>query len=154
MMESAREEALREKTTATTANFRCRLYRPMRLRLARRPRTRAGPIAREEVGKSCGSLTTQCRNREANLASFSRDQQQLVRTRLFQECGNNLPFLENLDEVQLQRFQFAVLKLSEGKMDKLDEAIELAKVDWRDLLAAAGFEEPDAHTSWRVKADH
>src|SRR6516165_12722707 len=70
MMESAREEALREKTTATTANFRCRLYRPMRLRLARRPRTRAGPIAREEVGKSCGSLTTQRRNREANLASF------------------------------------------------------------------------------------
>jgi hypothetical protein len=86
---------------------------------------------------------------------FSPDQQQLVCTRLFQECGNNLPFLENLDEVQLQRFQFAVLKLSEGKMDKLDEAIELAKVDWRDLLVAAGFEEPDAHTSWLpVKADH
>jgi hypothetical protein len=41
-----------------------------------------------------------------------------------------------------QRFQFAVLKLSEGKMDKLDEAIELAKVDWRDLLAAAGFGSP------------
>jgi hypothetical protein len=40
-------------------------------------------------------------------------------------------------------------------MDKLDEAIELAKVDWRDLLVASGFEEPDAHTSWLpVKADH
>ena len=32
---------------------------------------------------------------------------------------------------------FAALKLSEGNLDRLREAIGLAKTDWRDLLMAA-----------------
>ena len=55
------------------------------------------------------------------------------------ECGNNLPFLEDLSPVELERFRFAALKLSEGRIDLLREAVELAKTDWRDLLVAAGF---------------
>ena len=80
---------------------------------------------------------------------FPPDEQQLVRTVLFEECGNNLALLEKLDERKLERFQFAALKLSEGKLDKLNDAIALAKADWRDLLMAAGFgEDVDAHKSW------
>jgi len=79
---------------------------------------------------------------------FPPNERQLVRTVLFEECGNNLPFLENLDQRQLERFQFAALKLSEGKLDKLNDAIVLAKADWRDLLMAAGFGDVDAHKSW------
>jgi hypothetical protein len=80
---------------------------------------------------------------------FPPDEQELVCVILSEECGNNLPFLEKLDEVKLERFQFAALKLSEGKLDKLDRAIALAKEDWRDLLMAAGFgEDIDAHVSW------
>jgi hypothetical protein len=80
---------------------------------------------------------------------FPPNERQLVRTVLFEECGNNLPLLENLDERKLERFQFAALKLSEGKLDKLNDAIALAKADWRDLLMAAGFgEDIDAHKSW------
>ena len=80
---------------------------------------------------------------------FPPNERQLVRTVLFEECGNNLPLLENLDERKLERFQFAALKLSEGKLDKLNDAIALAKADWRDLLMAAGFgEDVDAHKSW------
>ena len=79
---------------------------------------------------------------------FPPGQQQLVRTLLFEQCGNNLPFLENLDEKKLERFQFAALKLSEGRLDELDRAIALAKADWRDLLMAAGFSEVDAHRAW------
>ncbi len=61
---------------------------------------------------------------------------------MFEQCGNNLPFLENVDE-RIERFQFAALKLSEGKLSELDRAIALAKADWRDLLMAAGFGEVD-----------
>jgi hypothetical protein len=80
---------------------------------------------------------------------FPPDERQLVRIVLFEECGNNLPFLEDLEERKLERFQFAALKLSEGKLDKLDHAIALAKTDWRDLLMASGFgEDVNAHKSW------
>jgi hypothetical protein len=68
---------------------------------------------------------------------------------LAEQCGNNLPFLESLDEHGLERFQFAALKLSGGNLSRLRNAIELAKTDWRDLLMAAGFgEDTRAHACW------
>ena len=68
---------------------------------------------------------------------------------LVAECGHNLPFLEDADMIDLERFRFAALKLSEGKMDKPLDAVQLAKVDWRDLLMAADFgENADAHSRW------
>jgi hypothetical protein len=80
---------------------------------------------------------------------FPPEEHDLVRMVLVEECGNNLPFLDKLDDVQLERFRFAVLKLSEGNLVKFDRAIALAKVDWRDLLVAAGFaDDPQAHKYW------
>jgi hypothetical protein len=80
---------------------------------------------------------------------FAPAHQELVRKILLEECGNNLPFLKNLDAAALDRFRFAALKLSRGNLDGLRDAVRLAKTDWRDLLVAAGFAESiDAHTSW------
>jgi hypothetical protein len=80
---------------------------------------------------------------------FPPDERDLVRMVLFEECGNNLPGLQGLDEVKLERFRFAALKLSQGRLDKLDQAIALANADWRDLLMAAGFgADPMAHLAW------
>src|SRR5712691_1444446 len=79
---------------------------------------------------------------------FSPDEHELVRALLSEECGNNVPLLEDLDEVKLERVRFAALKLSQGKLDELDRAIALAKIDWRDLLMAADFGDPQAHLSW------
>jgi hypothetical protein len=39
----------------------------------------------------------------------------------------------------MERIRFAALKLSEGDMGRLRAAIDLAKLDWRDLLMNAGF---------------
>jgi hypothetical protein len=65
------------------------------------------------------------------------------------QCGNNLPFYDNDDEFQMERIRFSVLKLSAGNIDKLKDAIELAKTDWRDLLVAAGFaDDIAAHKRW------
>lgn len=80
---------------------------------------------------------------------FPISEQAIVCELLKNDCGNNLPFLSTADEIVLERFRFAALKLSEGNLDKLRRACEVAKVDWRDLLVAAGFgHEVKAHEKW------
>lgn len=82
-------------------------------------------------------------------AIFPPEQQADVARLLVEECSDNLPFLREMDEKRLERFHFAALKLSQGQVNKLLEAIVLAQVDWRDLLVAAGFAQSvDAHTIW------
>lgn len=68
---------------------------------------------------------------------------------LVTECGANLPFLADLDMFQLERVRFAALKLSDGKLDQLWQAVGIGQQDWRDLLMAAGFgEDVTAHERW------
>lgn len=80
---------------------------------------------------------------------FHPDQQDIVRIILLEECANNLPLLKDCDEVAIDRLRFAALKLSDGNVEKLRSAVNLAKTDWRDLLVAAGFaRDINAHKSW------
>lgn len=69
---------------------------------------------------------------------------------LLERCGDNLPGVAT-DYLQLaERIRFAVLKLSDGDVDKLQAAIAGAAVDWRDTLVAAGFEsDTSAHLAWQ-----
>jgi hypothetical protein len=65
------------------------------------------------------------------------------------DCGANLPFMEKGNPESLERIRFAVLKLSEGSVSKLEQAITLAKQDWRDALVAAEFgDDLQAHAAW------
>ena len=67
---------------------------------------------------------------------------------LVEQCGNNLPLLDDVDEHGLERVRFAALKISNGRLSALREAVDLAKVDWRDLLMTAGFgHDANAHAS-------
>lgn len=78
----------------------------------------------------------------------SKDRNKAARL-LVKVCGNNLPFCENADDAQLERIRFAALKESNGRLDRLERAIALAKSDWRDLLRRAGFvDDLDAHHHW------
>ena len=80
---------------------------------------------------------------------FTGDDVRIATEILSNECGCNLPLLENLTPPQLDRFRFAALKISCGQLDLLRGAIDLAKRDWRDLLFAAGFEHDiHAHEQW------
>lgn len=68
---------------------------------------------------------------------------------LVNECGSNLPFCERNGPDDCDRLRFAALKLSDGRLDRLREAVELAKIDWRDLLMGAGFGyHAKAHEKW------
>ena len=69
---------------------------------------------------------------------------------LKEECGNNLPFCESMDEVRMERIRFAVLKLSAGDLEKLKVWVKDAQHDWRDVLMDAGFgEDIKAHERWK-----
>jgi gluconokinase len=80
---------------------------------------------------------------------FEPSDQAEASRRLVEECGNNLPFWQNQDEYQLERIRFAALRISIGYLDDLQEAVSLAKRDWRDVLVWAGFGESlTAHREW------
>jgi hypothetical protein len=71
---------------------------------------------------------------------------------LLNECGNNLPGFEKLDEIGLERIWFAVLKLSGGRLDVLLQVIQEAQEDWRDTLMAAGFGyDATEHDEWAIR---
>jgi hypothetical protein len=52
-----------------------------------------------------------------------------VRDKLERDCGNGIPFCESSGPEDLERIRFAVLKLSNGDIQELDRAIELANID-------------------------
>ncbi len=64
-------------------------------------------------------------------------------------CSTGLPGTRDWPRLAIERIQFAALKVSEGSMPKLIEAVRIANVDWRDLLVAAGFaHDTRVHESW------
>lgn len=80
---------------------------------------------------------------------FSPEDRDEVRHLLEIECAENLPFCEDSDKYDMDRIRISALKLCDGNMDKFVEAIELAQIDWRDLLMAAGFgHDTQAHKQW------
>ena len=80
---------------------------------------------------------------------FSAEERDEVATLLDEQCGTNLPFLSELSEHQLERYQFAALKVSAGSLPKLYRAIQTANWDWRDLLMGAKFgHDTHAHEKW------
>jgi len=65
---------------------------------------------------------------------FPVDERDETASILIKRCGNDLPFLEELNEYELER---------------LRRVTESANLDWRDLLMAVGSgEDGDAHREW------
>ncbi|MGD8403256.1 MAG: hypothetical protein PVJ21_06325 [Anaerolineales bacterium] len=74
---------------------------------------------------------------------------QLVADILVNECGEDVPFHQDASPEEMERVRFSVLKLSAGDLDKFDEAVKLANLDWRDLFVAAGFGyDTEGHEKW------
>lgn len=80
---------------------------------------------------------------------FSGCDKDYVITLLTEQCGNNLPLPEKYSINELERIRFAAIKISDGNIDGLKIAIDLANVDWRDLLVRAGFaDDVNSHNKW------
>jgi len=83
---------------------------------------------------------------------FPIEDREAARAMLYEQCGNNLPFQQDADMYQLERYRFAALKYSDGNLVQLESAVKLAQKDWRDLLVAIGFaNDVQAHRRWEPK---
>lgn len=68
---------------------------------------------------------------------------------LEERCADGLPLTNPNDPEFMDRIRFAVLKLSAGDLKNLRTAVDVANVDWRDSLCAAGFAQSvTAHRRW------
>ena len=85
-------------------------------------------------------LTETVRHKVCQL--FSGGQQAIAIRLLEKECGHSLPIDDRASPKDLDRVRLAVLKLSGGKLSELRRQIEVARMDWRDVLGAA--EQPEA----------
>lgn len=92
-------------------------------------------------------LSDATRNR---LEALFRGAERAAAVRLLEEeLADDLPFCEGSSPESLERVRFAVLKLSRGEPAALREWVEHAKLDWRDVLVAAGFgNDTRAHLRW------
>jgi hypothetical protein len=78
---------------------------------------------------------------------FAPDEHKTVADLLIEEC--NAERLHTSSAEGLERIQLAILKLSNGEVDKFLAVAELAQMDWRDVLVAAGFgNDVEAHRKW------
>ena len=97
------------------------------------------------------SLTSATVRRIAAL--FPESQHAEVAELLVAECGDNLPFADTLGEAGVERIRFAVLRLSDGSLDRLWDEVDLVQLDWRDALVEAGFgDDEQSHSAWLADA--
>jgi len=72
-----------------------------------------------------------------------------VATLLSEQCSTSLPGTCGWPSEAIERIQFAALKVSGGSLSELVRAVQLANIDWRDVLVAAGFaHDTQVHKSW------
>jgi hypothetical protein len=94
-----------------------------------------------------------CKTRAKLERLFAREQRAEAVALLEAKCGNELPLIAAQGIEGIERIRCAVLKISDGSMEKLLDAVQLANIDWRDVLVAAGFANSTrAHLSW-LEAD-
>lgn len=78
-------------------------------------------------------------------ALFSEDNYDVAKSLLHEFCNEEVAS----DPALLERIRTAALKSCKGSVERLADCIELAHLDWRDLLVGAGFaDEPDSHKNW------
>lgn len=73
--------------------------------------------------------------------SFLPDQQSEALGLIEKECGRNLPFSAGDSAEGLERVRLAVIKLAGGILEELQRQIDIARVDWRDVLSSAEYPE-------------
>ena len=80
---------------------------------------------------------------------FHGEDLELATDLLVTECADILPLWGDASPTGLERIRYAALKLSDGDLGTLDEAVKLSQIDWWDALVCARFgEDSDAYQHW------
>jgi len=71
---------------------------------------------------------------------------------LLEQCGMGLPLMHTAIPKDYDRIRLAVIKLSGGTIEGLEQNIQEAHLDWRDVLLGAGFGSDEvAHLNWNPR---
>jgi hypothetical protein len=71
---------------------------------------------------------------------------------LLAQSADSPQLLADVSRQNLDRMLFAMIRLSGGTIERLEQAIQLFRRDWRDLLWAAEFgEDIHAHERWQPR---
>ena len=62
-------------------------------------------------------------------ALFQAEDLKLATDLLVSDCADNLPFRRGDTPTDLERIRYAVMKLSNGDLSKLNDAIQLSQID-------------------------
>jgi hypothetical protein len=69
---------------------------------------------------------------------------------ILEQCGMGLPLMHTAIPKDYDRIRLAVIKLSDGTIEGLEQRIQEAHTDWRDVLLGAGFGFDEiAHLNWK-----
>ncbi len=72
-----------------------------------------------------------------------------VQRTLLTECGPIQIHSQQFGIEAMERIWLATLKVSGDNLDRFENAVLLARIDWRDLLVSAGFaSDGSAHLRW------
>lgn len=72
-----------------------------------------------------------------------------VESLLLEFCTNKVPGCVDWSQDNLERIWISALKLSNGNVNKLLDAIQLANTHYKDLFMSAGFaSDSQAHSLW------
>ena len=110
----------------------------------RRGLTASGTEAAARTMSRPSSLGAEIHRRLVSL--FAADEQEEA-AQIIMELQRSLSYAEEA-AFGLERIQSAALRVSHGNLGRLQKAIEVGRVDFRDLLGAASFYSPTAHERW------
>lgn len=72
--------------------------------------------------------------------------------RLLEQCTDDPRLIADIGRQGADRIVFAMIRLSDGDLGRLRDAIALFRRDWRDLLMASDFGRSiHAHETWRPR---
>ncbi len=72
-----------------------------------------------------------------------------IKNLLLESVSENIPYCDNSTPEEMDRIRFAIIKLVLENNRNLDNAVQQAKTDWRDLIMMAGFgHDTGEHNKW------
>jgi hypothetical protein len=87
-----------------------------------------------------------------HLAALFAEKDTAQAQQLLEECTDNPRLLRDVMRQGADRILFAMIRLSDGDLGRLQDAIALFQRDWRDLLMASDFGHSiHAHETWRPR---
>ncbi len=89
------------------------------------------------------------KTKSAIAALYNGDDAKEAERLLREQCSNDVPGCSDWSQEDLERVWLSALKISNGDMKVLHDAISLANTDYRDLFMSAGFGyDAEAHKKW------